>query len=120
MRRTISMALSALTCFGIIVGTASPAYAIGNNRSVDRGCGVNYVSSGRIGNKYWVQTIQQDGKHNEKCKGRLSVAFELENGYRTERKYGTADSVYLEYTPVKVPVKSGLHWGCDNCAVTRS
>ncbi len=120
MKRSIAIAISALMCIGITMGSASPAYAIGNNRDVSRDCGVNHVSSGRIGNKYWVQTERRGGLHNGKCKGRLSVAFELENGYQTPRVPGTADSAYTTYTATQVPVKYGLHWGCDNCAVTRS
>ncbi|MGH3930713.1 MAG: hypothetical protein ACRDTF_12125, partial [Pseudonocardiaceae bacterium] len=94
----------------------SPALALGNNRTVERGCGHNYVSSGLYNNEYfWAQTQKVEGQ----CAGRLSVAFELDSGYRTQRVYGDSGFAWTSIEG-NSGVRYGLHWGCDDCNVTKS
>lgn len=97
-----------------MIAMAMPAQAVGDNRTVSRGCGQNYVSSGYYADgSTWAQTKKQSGD----CKGRLSVAFELSDGYWTNRVYGDNLTVYSTWSG---RARHGLHWGCDACNVTRS
>jgi len=119
-RRRISavFAIAALTT-GAAVFTASPASALGNNRTVERSCGKNYVSSGQNGSATeghsWAQTKRQEGT----CAGRLSAALERNDGYWSQRVYGDRNSAYATARFGSV-ASYGLHWGCDDCNVTRS
>ena len=120
IKRAISLGtVTALSCIGIAFLPASSALAIGDSRTVERSCGKNHVSSGRFSDgTAWAQTVQEGGKNGASCAGRLSVAFELDNGYHTDRVYGDNKKVYA--TTNATNVKYALHWGCDNCSVTRS
>lgn len=115
-RRISGAVMVAALTAGAGVFTAGPAAALGNNRTVERSCGKNYVASGYHGpgNYSWVETVKQEGD----CAGRLSVAFELYNGYWTQRVYGDRNRAYT--TNGGSDARYGLHWGCDNCNVTRS
>lgn len=101
---------------------ASPsAYALGNNRNVHRSCGTNYVASGAdyVNSKvryYWAQTTKTSGD----CSGRLSVAFQYFDGYRSPREYGSTSAAYTSMDGMVHLVQYGLHWGCDTCNVTYS
>lgn len=109
-------AAAAMTAMMVIAPmiAASEAQALGNNREVERHCGTNRVSSGfDADKKFWAQTVKASGT----CAGRLSAALELTSGYWTKRVYGTSKTVYAS---TKDKAKSGLHWGCDDCNVTRS
>lgn len=109
-------AVMVLAGFATALLPVSPALALGNNRTVERSCGKNYVSSGLHNNEYfWAQTEKRDGN----CAGRLSVAFELDSGYQTQRVYGDNRSAYTTIQG-NSGVRYGLHWGCDNCNVTKS
>jgi hypothetical protein len=97
----------------LTVAPASPAMALGNNRTVSRSCGQNYVSSGYDGNEYWAQTQKAGGN----CTGRLSVALEWNSGYRTNRMYGSSTRAYIhDWDPDGA--RYGVHWGCDACNQT--
>jgi len=106
------LAATVLTCVGVAVVPASSAMALGNNRTVSRSCGTNYVSSGWTGSYSWAQTKKVSGD----CAGRLSAGLEFYNGYRT-RVPGSNTSAY---TSNPAYARYGLHWGCDNCNVTFS
>jgi hypothetical protein len=100
---------------------ASPAQALGNNRTVERGCGKNWVASGHNGpsgggrGHSWAQTKKVSGT----CKGRLSAALQRNDGYWSTRVYGSNQGAYATATfPDRA--RYGLHWGCDACGVTRS
>ncbi|MFJ8647797.1 hypothetical protein ACIRNI_16950 [Streptomyces sp. NPDC093546] len=94
---------------------ATDAQALGNNRSVSRSCGTNYVSSGFTGSYSWAQTTKSSGD----CAGRLSAALVRSDGYWTTRKYGSSSSAYATNTSTS-SARNGLHWGCDSCNVTYS
>jgi hypothetical protein len=122
MKRT--RARTSLACAAGALGLLAPflavggADAIGNNRVVSRSCGTNYVSSGSWGsNGAWAQTLKNSGN----CAGRLSVAFQAGDGYRTARVYGTSQSAYDDVPATgRGGWRYGLHWGCDACNVTTS
>jgi len=50
------VAATVLTGVGLVVVPTSSAMALGNNRTVSRSCGQNYVSSGWTGSYSWAQT----------------------------------------------------------------
>jgi hypothetical protein len=113
-----------IACAAASLGLVAPfmavggADALGNNRVVNRSCGSNYVSSGSWGsNGAWAQTERNSGT----CAGRLSVAFQAGDGYRTARVYGSSQSAY-DTVPATARGgwRYGLHWGCDSCNVTTS
>ncbi|MER5227207.1 hypothetical protein [Streptomyces flaveus] len=95
---------------------ASQAQALGNNREVSRGCGTNYVASGYASpqGRSWAQTTRRSGT----CSGRLSAALELQDGYQTKRAYGDRNEAIMGYNSSSA--RYGLHWGCDDCTVTKS
>lgn len=94
---------------------ATDAQALGNNRTVSRSCGTNYVSSGFTGSYSWAQTRKSSGD----CAGRLSAALVRSDGYWTTRKYGSSSEAYTTLTSSS-SARNGLHWGCDSCNVTYS
>jgi hypothetical protein len=102
----------------LVVGILpAPASAIGNNRTVTRGCGKNYVGSGYSGSGgAWAQTQHESGD----CQHQLSVAFELSSGHWTPRYYGTFKEAYDYLAPALGHAAYGLHWGCSSCNVTKS
>jgi hypothetical protein len=116
--RKAAAVLGMTTLMAIVPLVAAPgAEALGNNRSVTRSCGKNYVSSGFNSPKSWAQTKKESGT----CAGRLSAALELVDGYRTQRVYGSNSSAYASFnTGSGMAAKYGLHWGCDACSVTKS
>ena len=88
------------------------AFGLGNNRTVYRSCGANYVSSGYVSSGYsWAQTRKISGS----CAGRLSAGLQY-NGYRT-RVYGSSQTAYTSRWGYAV---YGLHWGCNSCNPTYS
>lgn len=95
---------------------ATSANALGNNRTVHRSCGSNYVSSGFNGTNYWAQTKRVSGT----CKGRFSLSFEMSNGKWMTRTYYNRYSAYRTISPRFGKVRYGLHWGCDKCNVTKT
>lgn len=103
---------------GLIVAVfpASPALALGDNRTVERSCGKNYVASGFDGTNYWAQTQRVSGT----CQGRFSLNFEMTDGRRMTRTYYNKYSAYRTISPSFGKVKYGLHWGCDDCGVTKT
>jgi len=113
--------LAVATVFSVfaVLLLATPAQALGDNRTVERGCGKNYVASGHNGSAAeghsWAQTTRQSGD----CRGRLSAALERRDGYWSNRVYGTRQEAYATARFQDI-AKHGLHWGCDNCNVTRS
>lgn len=111
---TMTMAVGAVAA---VLLPALPAHAIGNNRTVYRGCGANYVSSGYYTyNTYaWAQTQRESGS----CLGRLSAGLEALDGYRWPRVYGTRESAYTSRQD-SAGFGRGMHWGCDACSVTYS
>ncbi|MET8216971.1 hypothetical protein [Streptomyces hirsutus] len=121
VRRTRTTALAAVAAAVALAPLliATDADALGNNRAVGRSCGTNYVSSGHNGTATeghsWAQTTKQSGT----CAGRLSAALERNDGYWSTRVYGTNQSAYAT-ARFNSRAASGLHWGCDDCNVTRS
>ena len=103
-----------------VVGLASPflfagsADALGNNRAVTRSCGTNWVASGKTEYGAWAETDKNSGN----CTGVLSAALERSNGTWSSRTYGTTQHVWT--FDQGGSHSHGLHWGCNNCAVTRS
>jgi len=87
------------------------AFGLGNNRTVYRSCGANYVSSGYSGGYSWAQTRKVSGS----CAGRLSAGLQY-NGYYT-RVYGSSQTAYTSRWGYAT---YGLHWGCDYCSRTYS
>lgn len=114
MKRHLIMGMSACVLAASVISVAPDAQALGNNRTVSRGCGKNYVASGRSDEGGWAQTTKVSGD----CKGRLSAALQMSTGYRTPRVYGDNQSAFTS-TDVGTAVL-GLHWGCDNCGLTTS
>src|SRR5215217_5084340 len=115
MRRGLTVVISVAAVVVSTISFVAPAQAVGNNRTVSRGCGKNYVSSSRYSEGGgWAQTQKQSGD----CKGRLSAALQLSSGYRTPRVYGSNLSAF-DSTDLGVVV-NGLHWGFDNCDLTTS
>ncbi|MFE0254794.1 hypothetical protein [Streptomyces sp. NPDC059010] len=114
VRVTVFAALTAFAVLGALL-LATPAEALGDNRTVERSCGKNYVASGywSSSDTSWAQTKRQSGT----CQGTLSVAFERYDGYWTTRKYGDRNEAY---TTIGLKARYGLHWGCNDCNVTRS
>jgi hypothetical protein len=114
-RLKISMpAMATVSSVFAVLLLATPAQALEDNRNVERGCGTNHVSSGYNGQYSWAQTTRVSGD----CQGRLSAALEYHNGYWSERKYGTKQEVFVAEAGPRA--KHGLHWGCDDCNVTKS
>jgi hypothetical protein len=115
VRRSVAAAgMTALVAVTPLLA-ATDAQALGNNRTVSRGCGSNYVGSGFNGSQNWAQTKKVSGS----CAGRLSAALIRSDGYWTTRVYGTSTSAYASYNSA-YKGRNGLHWGCDNCNVTYS
>ncbi|PJE95453.1 hypothetical protein CUT44_22840 [Streptomyces carminius] len=116
--RKAAAVLGMTTLMAIVPLVAAPgAEALGDNRTVTRSCGKNHVSSGLNNGKSWAQTEKESGT----CAGRLSAALELVDGYRIQRVYGTKSRAYASFnTGSGMAAKYGLHWGCDNCNVTKS
>jgi hypothetical protein len=120
-RKRLTVAAGMLLTTGMMGATvlyaASPAMALGNNRTVSRSCGTTYVASGYSSSQRlnWAQTEKRSGD----CTGRLSAALIKNNGYQTARHYGTSSRAYTSYTE-GVRAINGLHWGCDSCNVTYS
>ncbi|UGY94637.1 hypothetical protein [Streptomyces gobiensis] len=118
LRLTTLAAVTAAVAFAPLI-VATDADALGNNRTVKRSCGRNYVASGHNGSATqghsWAQTTKQSGT----CKGRLSAALQRNDGYQSRRVYGSSKSAYAT-ARFNSKAKYGLHWGCDNCNVTRS
>ncbi|OKK06153.1 hypothetical protein AMK26_08780 [Streptomyces sp. CB03234] len=115
LRKSVAAAgLTALVAVAPVL-VATDAQALGNNRTVNRSCGSNYVSSGFTGSYSWAQTTKSSGD----CAGRLSAALIRSDGYQTTRKYGSSSSAYTSYTSSS-QARNGLHWGCDSCNVTYS
>lgn len=119
MKRKLSTRMGTVAAVAGLVSVLLPvtsAAALGDNRTVKRGCGSNYVSSGFNGRDYWAQTEHVSGN----CKGRFSLNFQMDDGRWMTRTYHTAHSAYREIDPAFGRVSHGLHWGCDNCNVTKS
>ncbi|SES08747.1 hypothetical protein SAMN05216188_121115 [Lentzea xinjiangensis] len=118
-QRIGSVVAIAAMAAGAVLFTATPASALGNNRTVERSCGKNYVSSGHNGSTTtghsWAQTKRQSGT----CAGRLSAALERNDGYWSQRTYGDRNEAYAT-ARFNSRAMHGLHWGCDDCNVTRS
>lgn len=112
-----SVAAAGLTALVAVVPllAATEAQALGNNRTVSRSCGTNYVSSGYSSGKSWAQTAKSSGT----CAGRLSAALVKSDGAWTTRVYGSQSSAYATHTS-SYSARNGLHWGCDSCNVTYS
>jgi hypothetical protein len=106
--------VAAVAALGVALGTAAPAHAIGNNRTVNRSCGSNYISSGGGNGHYWAQTEKVSGN----CAGTLSVAMIGLDGYVSPRVYGTTQSAYTELWNFNA--SNGLHWGCNSCSASWS
>jgi len=94
----------------------SQASALGDNRIVYRSCGSNYVASGFNGTNSWAQTDRVSGT----CAGRFSLNFEMSDGRWMARTYYNRYSAYRTISPTFGNVAYGLHWGCDNCNVTKT
>ena len=110
-RRTLTSIVS-LTALSVAMLPAT-AFGLGNNRTVYRSCGANYVSSGYVSSGYsWAQTRKVSGS----CAGRLSAGLQASNGYWT-RVYGSTLSAYTSRYGYWT---YGLHWGCDGCSQTYS
>jgi len=104
------------TVTAVALAPAVPAQALGNNRTVTRSCGTNYVASGRYSNtNAWAQTTKASGD----CAGRLSAGLRASDGYTWPRVYGSNTSAYTSRTD-SAGFGTGLHWGCDACNVTTS
>jgi hypothetical protein len=119
MRLRILTRTSAIVTMAGFMATSvlgSQALALGNNRIVYRSCGSNYVSSGFNGTYYWAQTERVSGT----CEGRFSLNFEMSDGRWMTRTYYNKYSAYRTISPSFGTVRNGLHWGCDNCNVTKS
>ncbi|MFI0976385.1 hypothetical protein ACH4SP_05070 [Streptomyces sp. NPDC021093] len=119
MQRRTSMYMGVVAAIVGLVSVllpASSAAALGNNRTVQRSCGSNYISSGFDGTDYWAQTVRASGN----CSGRFSLNFEMSDGRWMTRTYYTSHSAYRAISPSFGKVSHGLHWGCDNCNVTKS
>ncbi|MET7455197.1 hypothetical protein ABZT03_25530 [Streptomyces sp. NPDC005574] len=115
MKRHLIAGMSACVLAASVISMAPGAQALGNNRTVSRGCGKNYVASNRWSDEGgWAQTTKVSGH----CKGRLSAALQWSTGYRTPRVYGDNQSAYTSTDLGTVVL--GLHWGCDNCDLTTS
>ena len=76
--RKLTAKLGAVVMVGVLAAAilpASPASALGNNRTVNRGCGSNYVASGfwdyedTLNDTTWAQTTKAGGD----CGDRLSL-----------------------------------------------
>jgi len=111
-RRTLTSIVS-LTALSVAMMLPATAFGLGNNRTVYRSCGANYVSSGYVSSGYsWAQTRKVSGS----CAGRLSAGLQASNGYWT-RVYGSTLSAYTSRYGYWT---YGLHWGCDGCSQTYS
>jgi hypothetical protein len=95
----------------------SPALALGNNRDVNRSCGVNNVASGYGGgtNSAWAQTTKISGD----CSGTLGVSLKTLSGYVYPRVNGSRQSATISKSN-SAGFGQGLHWGCTECNVTYS
>ena len=113
LRLSMSAVAMVSSIFTVLL-LATPAQALENNREVKRDCGTNYVASGYNGKASWAQTTRVSGD----CQGRLSAALEYADGHWSERKYGSRQSVYVAVDGERA--RYGLHWGCDDCNVTKS
>ncbi|GAA2640836.1 hypothetical protein SMC26_45945 [Actinomadura fulvescens] len=91
----------------------SPAHALGDNRSVSRPCGSNWVASGASSSGTWAETQKESGT----CAGRLSAGLQFNDGMRI-RNYGSNSHARI-YRSMHT-FRYGLHWGCDACDVTVS
>lgn len=116
-RPSLLVVATVSSVFAILLLT-SPAQALGDNRIVKRSCGENAVSSGYIPERKvsWAETRHHSGD----CPGRLSVALESEDGQRTERKYADKNDEKRVRVEMRGHARYGLHWGCDDCNVTKS
>ena len=119
--RKLTAKLGAVVTVGVLAAAilpASPASALGNNRTVNRGCGSNYVASGfsaAKNNTTWSQTSKAGGS----CDDTLSTAVERWTGQRTLRVYGSKTNAYIEDAGW-APANHGIHWGCNSCNETLS
>jgi hypothetical protein len=116
--KKMSTKLGAVLTAGVVVAAilpATPAFALGNNRTVSRSCGSNYVSSGFNGSQGWAQTEKSSGN----CTGQLGVTLIRSDGYRLGRVNGTTSSARIVYATSNRP-QNGVHWGCLNCNQTLS
>ena len=106
----------AISAIAMALMPTLPAQAIGNNRSVNRSCGSNFVASGRYSSTTaWAQTTKESGN----CSGRLSAGLRASDGFTWPRVYGTNSSAYSQRTD-SAGFGTGMHWGCDSCNVTYS
>jgi hypothetical protein len=113
-RSVVSGASLTLTAsLAVVMLQAAPAHALGNNRVVSRSCGTNWIASGFNGSYFWAETSRNSGT----CQGRLSVAIQRSDGFRTVRHYGTSSGAFMTTTPGQLggSARYGVHWGCNAC-----
>lgn len=116
--KKVSTKLGVILTTGAVVAAilpATPAFALGNNRTVTRSCGSNYVSSGFNGTQGWAQTAKSSGD----CTGLLGVTMIRSDGYRLGRVNGSTTYAQIIYSTTNRP-RNGVHWGCLNCNETLS
>lgn len=116
----LSARLGAALVAGVVTAAILPstaAFALGNNRVVNRSCGSNYVSSGwsTSTDRAWAQTQKNSGD----CSGSLGASIVLSNGVRVARVNGDRNAVYMKYDTPNRP-QNGVHWGCLDCNSTLS
>ncbi|BEL06201.1 hypothetical protein Q0Z83_043920 [Actinoplanes sichuanensis] len=103
------MCAAVTAALGAVLAAPAPALAVGGNRTVQRSCGSNYISSGGGNGHFWAQTEKVSGN----CDGTLSVAMQASDNYRSPRVYGTRQSAYTELWNFNAHY--GIHWGCNSC-----
>src|SRR5687768_1599316 len=114
LSKSLKARLGVVLVAGAIAATvlpSAPAQAFGNNRTVSRGCGDNWIASGSTDYIVFAQTQKSSGS----CEGRLSVTIELDDGYRYPRLYGSNTNAYMSIPWPAVQPAHGVHWGCDSC-----
>jgi hypothetical protein len=110
------MSTVALGAAAVALLPALPAQALGNNRNVNRSCGVNYVASGSYDeDTAWAQTTKVSGN----CSGSLGVSLKTYGGYIYPRVNGSSTYAYISKSNNE-RFSVGMHWGCLDCNVTYS
>lgn len=110
-RQLLAIALLALAITaGFSVTAVESVEALGNNRTVTRSCGKNYIASGSNSTySAWAVTQKTSGS----CQGRLWAGLK---GSSFEEIISGSTS-YVEFNRVTATrAQTGIHKGCDSCS----
>ncbi|MGH3917301.1 MAG: hypothetical protein ACRDTC_28405 [Pseudonocardiaceae bacterium] len=107
----VKKAGAAIALTATVMGlTATQAQALGN-RTVDRHCGSNYISSWNSGGNGYVETTKVSGS----CAGPVGAGYILTNG-----QWGPSVFDYNSPNSILViadgeNINGGHHYGCPTC-----